>query len=87
MTTFVFHADPGHAWLQVEWYDLKAVGLNPSDFSRYSYRRGNTFYLEEDCDAGKFLTRWEARNGCKPQFGDEYSHTDSFIRSLPSIQS
>lgn len=51
------HTDPGHGWLEVDWTDLKAVGLNPSDFSAYSYRNGNTFYLEEDCDATLFLSR------------------------------
>jgi hypothetical protein len=35
------------------------VGLGPEDFSAYSYRRGDHLYLEEDCDAGRFLAAWQ----------------------------
>ena len=71
--TFTFHTDPGHGWVQVEWTDLKALGLNPTDFSRYSYRKGNTFYLEEDCDASKFVAAYEAKHGARPNFRDNYA--------------
>lgn len=81
---FTFHTDPGHGWVEVNWTALKALGLNPTDFSRCSYRRGNTFYLEEDCDAPKFIAAWEAKNGCKAQFRDAYSER-TFIRNLPRI--
>jgi len=53
---FNFYNDPGHGWLEVTTAQVAAVGLKVSDFSRSSYRRGNTLYLEEDCDAGRFLT-------------------------------
>jgi hypothetical protein len=84
-TTFVFHNDPGHAWLQVDWTQLKDVGLSPTDFSCYSYRRRNTFYLEEDCDAPKFVAAWKAKHGPDSfKFNETYTeHT--FIRDLPSI--
>ena len=84
MTTFKFYNDPGHGWIEVQWTDLKALNLNPTDFSRYSYRKGNTFYLEEDCDASKFVEAYQAKHGCAPQFADVYQeHT--FIRNLPPI--
>jgi hypothetical protein len=83
---FTFHTDASHGWLEVDWRDLKDLSLNPSDFSRYSYRRGNTFYLEEDCDASKFIAHWEVKHGRKPQFG-ELHEQHSFIRALPSILS
>ena len=62
--TYTFHADPGHAWLEVTLMDVLAVGLQPKSFSPYSYRdtgRGGTkLYLEEDCDAGLFISAWQA---------------------------
>ena len=47
--------DPGHAWLQVDKQTLAEFDLTPMDFSRYSYIDGNNLYLEEDCDAYKFI--------------------------------
>jgi len=88
-TTFKFWIDPGHGWLQVAWYDMKAVGLNPRDFSRYSYRNGNQFYLEEDCDAPKFIAAYEAKHGRRPAFleiaRDRPGDREIFIRLLPPI--
>jgi hypothetical protein len=82
--TFKFYNDPGHGWIEVQASDLKALGLTPRDFSRYSYRRHNTFYLEEDCDASKFVAVYETKYGCKPEFTDVYQER-TFIRALPPI--
>jgi hypothetical protein len=84
---FTFICDPGHGWLQVDFSDLKALGLNPSDFSRYSYRKRNTFYLEEDCDAGKFINAYQARYDHSPHIDETHSNSESFVRNLPSIHS
>jgi hypothetical protein len=87
MASFRFHCDPGHGWLQVSWSDLKNLGLNPWNFSRYSYRRGNQFYLEEDCDAPKFLNTYQAKTGQRPDLEEVHTNHRSFIRNLPSIHS
>ena len=45
-----FYSDPGHGWVAVKRkivYDMDLAGK----ISPYSYQRGNTVYLEEDCDA------------------------------------
>jgi hypothetical protein len=90
MTTFKFLIDPGHGWIEVNSADLHAVGLKPTDFSRYSYRSTSiigpyqVFYLEEDCDAVKFIHAWEAVKGEKPAFREVYQEC-AFIRDLPSI--
>lgn len=89
MKTFTFHTDNAHAWLEVSTSDLAAVGMTPADFSPYSYadRRGATpvYYLEEDCDATKFIVAWEKRNANTPrQFADKHQ-AHSFVRSLPRI--
>lgn len=60
MTKFDFHTDAGHGWLKVHVYDARDVGLDPEDFTAYSYRHGDHLYLEEDCDAGRFAHAWEA---------------------------
>jgi len=49
---YTFIEDPGHGWLAVPEADLKGIGLK---FSQYSPRRGGMVYLEEDCDAPKYL--------------------------------
>ena len=62
-STFTFHYDSGHAWLAVNYKDMKAAGLEPKDFSSFSYYQGVTYFLEEDCDATTFARAWEARFG------------------------
>lgn len=58
MKTFTFYSDPGHAWLAVSIEDVYAVGLDPDNFSQYSYRNMGFLFLEEDCDAEIFLREW-----------------------------
>ena len=83
-TKFRFISDPGHGWIEVPWITLKHLGLNPTDFSRYSYRKGNVFYLEEDCDASKFVAAFKAKAGHAPELQDIYQE-NTFIRNLPPI--
>ena len=65
---FTKHDDPGHGWLEVQASDLAEVGASASDFSAYSYRKGNRFFLEEDCDAGKFFTLFKNKFGNYPKY-------------------
>lgn len=58
--TYIFHADPGHAWLQVELSEVYRLGLAQT-ISGYSYVNGTDAYLEEDCDASAFLEAKRAR--------------------------
>jgi len=51
---YYFHADPGHAWLAVKRKELIRLGII-NQISSYSYQKGGTVYLEEDCDAGLFM--------------------------------
>lgn len=67
-TTFDFISDPGHGWLKVNTRDLFALGLTPSDFSSYSYRRGDDLYLEEDCDASLFIETYIKKTNRNPRF-------------------
>lgn len=81
MKTYTFHEDPGHGWLAVPVAEIVCTGLH-TKISRYSFvsRDRETAYLEEDCDAPKFikeigLTREEIRT--------VHSNSESFIRDLP----
>jgi hypothetical protein len=85
MTTFTFHSDPSHGWLEVSAAELFNVGFLPSDFSAYSYQQGDVAYLEEDCDAPVFIQAYEAHIGpisVKEKFLN-YSH---WIRQLSRIE-
>ena len=55
---YTFIEDPGHAWLEVPEKDLLGTGLI---FSKYSPRRNGIAYLEEDCDAPKYLDYLKAQ--------------------------
>ena len=75
-TTFVKHDDPGHGWLQVGSLDLAMVGSSADDYSGYSYRKGNIFFLEEDCDASKFMNLWKTKFGSYPQITHKHHKGD-----------
>lgn len=49
-----FHTDSGHGWLAVNRAHLEALGI-VDQISTYSYQKGTTAYLEEDCDASRFF--------------------------------
>ena len=79
--TFVFIADPGHAWLPVKRSLLNELGV-ADKISRYSYQDGNTVYLEEDCDAGVFIRAWKQANPEQhTHFSSEYVE-NTHIRGL-----
>jgi len=54
MKKYKFYSDAGHGWLAVKRDELNALNLL-NKISEYSYQKGQTVYLEEDCDAGLFI--------------------------------
>ena len=64
-TIINYHSDPGHGWIEVSLKQIQSAGLMPKDFSMYSYRKGSKFYLEEDCDAPKFLEYYKMTHEVK----------------------
>jgi hypothetical protein len=83
-TSFKVYSDPGHGWIAVKLKVLSELGLSHSDFTCYSYRKGKTIYLEEDCDASKFISTWVKKFGVKPNFIEKYTNKRSPIRSYPN---
>lgn len=82
MVIYTFVADPSHAWLAVDFQSIADVGLSPADFSEYSYITELGMYLEEDCDATKFLVAYSERYGKAPQIGEKYFQ-ECYVRELP----
>jgi hypothetical protein len=84
--TFTFLSDPGHAWLQVPVGDVIDLGMTQLDFSSCSYCCGvgadKVLFLEEDCDAPKFLDAYERVHGAKPTINENHTDRDSFVRFL-----
>jgi hypothetical protein len=74
--TYIFHTDPGHGWLAVPYKDLVALGIQDK-ISDYSYSKGGTAYLEEDCDAGVFITAYKERFGSMFKFKESYKENTS----------
>ena len=76
--TLKFYSDPGHGWLAVK---RKLVDeLNIADqISVYSYQKGATVYLEEDCDANKVVSLLKAQ-GNTVTFDERSTNSRSPIR-------
>jgi len=62
MKTFKFHSDSVHGWLAVKLNLLKELNI-VEKISKYSYIRGQTVYLEEDCDARVFHEAYNEKYG------------------------
>ena len=69
--TYTFHTDPGHGWLEVGMDELVFYGI-VDDVSPYSYRKGATAYLEEDCDATLFIRAYKAHHGTEVKFVEKH---------------
>jgi hypothetical protein len=83
-----FYQNPGHAWIAVPSEALALVGLSKNDFTAYSHqsRTGTMLYLEEDCDATKFVEAFERKFGCKPYLLEQHTNHRHWIRSLPALE-
>ena len=85
MATLRFISDSAHGWLEVPTVDVAAAGVTPS---RYSYIDGHSglTYLEEDCDAPKYLNATRCCGGhCYLNRGikDVYIDGECWVRDLP----
>lgn len=62
MRKFKICSDPGHAWVKIKKKLLEKLGI-ADKISSYSYMRGDWAYLEEDSDAGIFVTEYRRQIG------------------------
>jgi hypothetical protein len=72
---YIFHSDPGHGWLAVKYTELESLGIL-NKISGYSYVKGGTVYLEEDCDLSAFVTAKEAK-------GEAVTYRESYQEHTP----
>ena len=55
-----FYSDPGHGWGAVKRRVLDELGI-ADKITRFSYQKGDTVYLEEDCDLPTLTTELSMR--------------------------
>ena len=79
---FNFFADPGHGWMSVKKQFLNDLGI-ASQITHYSYQRGGTAYLEEDCDVSVFLAALK-KAGIEVDIRQHHTDRQSKIRGYES---
>ena len=78
------YTDPGHGWGAVKRDLLVKLGLVPH-ITSYSYQRGLTVYLEEDCDLPLLINSLK-QLGITPNIEVHHNNNRSFIRSCDRFQ-
>ncbi|WP_130855568.1 hypothetical protein [Olivibacter jilunii] len=77
-TTFTFHEDPGHGWLEVPYQTIVDLGIQ-ADITGYSYRQDGRAYLEEDLDAATFIMAYNRATGRNE---DDWTYFNSLAKTL-----
>jgi hypothetical protein len=77
-TVFQVYNDPGHAWVKVPLKLLEELYIL-HNISSYSFMRGDSAYLEEDCDAVVFDDAMRER-GFTRKYKDHFTDCASRIR-------
>ena len=57
--TIPFYSDAGHGWAKVSFKLLAQLGIS-NKITAYSYMRGDSAYLEEDCDVSTLFKAADA---------------------------
>lgn len=60
------YSDDGHGWMAVKKSELVELGI-AEKITSCSYVKGQTVYLEEDCDVSTFFKAFEAKFGLPPR--------------------
>jgi hypothetical protein len=68
---YIFHSDPGHAWLEVDRQELKDLNIL-QDITTFSYQKGDKVFLEEDCDYSTFVKAYMKKYGTKPEYTEQF---------------
>lgn len=85
MKPLTYYTDPGHGWFAVKRAELDRLGIS-GRISSYSYMRGETAYLEEDCDASVYFNAVRAKTGQDPAYVTKHTNGRSPIRSYQSFK-
>ena len=84
MLTLDYIQDPGHGWIAADLPTLHRLGI-AGTISRYSYRDGDLCWLEEDCDAPRFLRALSVA-GVAYTIRETHTRGDAWIRRLPRFE-
>lgn len=79
-----YYTDPGHGWGAVKRQVLADLGI-ADKITPYSYQKGDTVYLEEDCDLPKLTAALSAR-GIWIEHSQKHTDRRSPIRSYQSYR-
>ena len=79
-----YYTDPGHGWAACKIETLRQLGIADA-ISHYSYTRGRTAYLEEDCDFARLLDALDAR-GIAYTITEKHTNRRSPIRSYSTYK-
>ena len=74
-----FYSDPGHGWGAVKRRVLDELGI-ADQITHFSYQKGQTVYLEEDCDLRALVTKL-ALNSVVVEYEQRSTEGRSPIRS------
>jgi hypothetical protein len=74
-----YFTDPGHGWVSIKLQTLIALDIQ-NKISHYSYIRGKSAYLEEDCDLGLLFSACDSI-GLKIDLNTKHTNNRSPIRS------
>jgi hypothetical protein len=79
-----FYTDPGHGWGAVKLQKLYELGI-ADKISPFSYQKGCTVYLEEDCDLSVLATALAVK-GIVIKYENKHTNKRSPIRSYNSFR-
>jgi sugar phosphate isomerase/epimerase len=79
-----YYTDPGHGWAACKIETLRSLGI-VGQISHYSYMRGRTAYLEEDCDFARLLDALAAA-GVEYTIVEKHTNKRSPIRSYSTYK-
>ena len=74
-----FYSDPGHGWAAVKRKFLEDLGILDK-ISTFSYQKGKTVYLEEDCDLSTLISILRQKS-IEVDWQDKHTNKYSPIRS------
>jgi len=77
-----FLSDWGHGWLSVKRKEIIELGI-VDEITSYSYMKGDSVYLEEDCDMPLYMETQKAR-GVKVEIKSGKCHQTSPVRNYNS---
>jgi hypothetical protein len=77
--TLNYYQDPGHGWVKCSIGLLYGLGISDK-ITRYSYRRDDYVYLEEDCDLSTLLNACD-NAGIELKLKQFHTNKTSKIRS------